>query len=79
MAHSIDFHAAMVAPDDKYRMLKPGQTIRFEWAANYPGVFTYHCGVPPVLHHMAMGQYGIVVVSDGFGMCAVVSGTAVPL
>ena len=68
MPHSIDFHAAMVAPDDKYRMLKAGDSIRFEWVANYPGVYTYHCGTPPVLHHMAMGQYGIVVVSpkDGY-------------
>jgi nitrite reductase (NO-forming) len=40
MAHSIDFHAAMVAPDDKYRLIRPGQSIRFEWVANYPGVFT---------------------------------------
>jgi nitrite reductase (NO-forming) len=68
MAHSIDFHAAMVAPDDKYRMLRAGESIRFEWVANYPGIYTYHCGVPPALHHIAMGQYGIVVVSprDGY-------------
>jgi nitrite reductase (NO-forming) len=39
-----------------------------EWVANYPGVFTYHCGVPPVLQHAAMGQYGVVIVSpkDGY-------------
>jgi nitrite reductase (NO-forming) len=67
MAHSIDFHAAMVAPDDKYRAVKPGETIRFEWVANYPGVYTYHCGVPPILQHMSMGQYGIVVVSPRYG------------
>ena len=68
MAHSIDFHAAMVAPDDKYRKIRPGESIRFEWVANYPGVFTYHCGAPPILMHMAMGQYGIVIVSprDGY-------------
>ena len=67
MPHSIDFHAAMVAPDDKYRMLRAGESIRFEWVANYPGVYTYHCGTPPVLHHIAMGQYGIVVVSPKHG------------
>lgn len=68
MHHSIDIHAATVAGDDKWRMVLPGQSIRFEWVANYPGVFTYHCGVPPVLQHVAMGQYGVVVVSprDGF-------------
>jgi nitrite reductase (NO-forming) len=48
-------------------MIEPGQSIRFQWVANYPGVFLYHCGVPPVLQHMAMGQYGIVVVSPREG------------
>jgi nitrite reductase (NO-forming) len=68
MHHSMDFHAATVAADDKWRMILPGQSIKFEWVANYPGVYMYHCGVPPVLQHVAMGQYGIVIVSprEGF-------------
>ena len=68
MHHSVDLHAGTVAPNDKWRMVMPGQSIRFEWVANYPGVFLYHCGVPPILMHMAMGQYGAVVVSprEGF-------------
>ncbi|MGH9370332.1 MAG: hypothetical protein ACRD15_02240 [Vicinamibacterales bacterium] len=35
---------------------------------SHPGVYLYHCGVPPVLQHVAMGQYGIVIVSprDGY-------------
>jgi nitrite reductase (NO-forming) len=68
MPHSIDFHAGTVAPDDKWRLIQAGESIRFEWIANYPGVFTYHCGGAPVLMHVAMGQYGIVIVSprDGF-------------
>lgn len=67
MPHSIDFHAAMMAPDDKYRMIRPGDSIRFQWVANYPGVYMYHCGTPPVLQHVAMGQYGIVIVSPKRG------------
>jgi nitrite reductase (NO-forming) len=68
MHHSIDFHAATVAADDKWQMILPGQSIKFEWVANYPGVYMYHCGVPPVLQHVAMGQYGVVIVSprDGY-------------
>jgi nitrite reductase (NO-forming) len=68
MPHSMDFHAGTVAPDDKWRPIQPGESIRFEWTANYPGVFLYHCGQPPVYLHMAMGQYGVVVVSprDGY-------------
>lgn len=67
MHHSIDFHAATVAADDKWQPILPGQSITFEWVANYPGVFMYHCGVPPVLQHVAMGQYGIVIVSPREG------------
>lgn len=67
MPHSIDFHAAMMAPDDKYRMIAPGESIRFQWVANYPGVYMYHCGTPPILTHVAMGQYGIVIVSPRRG------------
>lgn len=68
MPHSMDFHAATVSPNDKWRTIMPGETIKMEWVANYPGVFTYHCGVPPVLQHAAMGQYGVVIVSpkDGY-------------
>ena len=53
MMHSMDFHAAMVAPQDKYRSIAPGQTIEFEFVLNYPGVFMYHCGTPMVLEHIA--------------------------
>jgi nitrite reductase (NO-forming) len=68
MPHSMDFHAGTVSPSDKWRLVQPGDTIKMEWVANYPGVFTYHCGVPPVLQHAAMGQYGVVIVSprDGY-------------
>lgn len=67
MHHSIDFHAATVAADDKWQPIMPGQTITFEWVANYPGIFMYHCGIPPVLQHVSMGQYGMVIVSPREG------------
>lgn len=67
MPHSIDFHAAMVAPSDKYRSIYPGQTIRFRWVANYPGVFMYHCGTPRVFYHLIAGMYGAVVVDPKGG------------
>jgi nitrite reductase (NO-forming) len=68
MPHSIDFHAAMVNPEDKYRTISPGETISFTWTANYPGVFMYHCGTPMVLLHMISGMFGMVIVEpkDGF-------------
>ncbi len=68
MQHSIDFHAAMVNPEDKYRSIQPGETITFTWTANYPGVFMYHCGTPMVLMHMIYGMIGMVIVEpkEGF-------------
>jgi nitrite reductase (NO-forming) len=67
MMHSMDFHAAMVSPQDKYRSIAPGQTIDFEFALNYPGVFMYHCGTPMILEHIASGMYGAVVVEPRGG------------
>lgn len=68
MPHSMDFHAGTVAKDDKWRTIAPGETIRFDWVANYAGTYIYHCGTPSVLMHTAMGQHGVVVVSpkDGY-------------
>jgi nitrite reductase (NO-forming) len=67
MMHSIDFHAAMVSPQDKFRSIAPGQTIEFEFTLNYPGVFMYHCGTPMVLEHIASGMYGAVIVEPRRG------------
>ncbi|MBS1228255.1 MAG: cytochrome [Proteobacteria bacterium] len=67
MMHSMDFHAAMVSPQDKYRSVAPGQTITFEFTLNYPGVFMYHCGTPMILEHIASGMYGAVVVEPREG------------
>jgi nitrite reductase (NO-forming) len=72
MQHSIDFHAAMTPWADlpsgsgpltgNYQPVNPGETKTFDWVAMYPGVFMYHCGVPPVLEHIANGMYGAIVV-----------------
>ncbi|APV52046.1 cytochrome C [Betaproteobacteria bacterium GR16-43] len=67
MMHSMDFHAAMVSPQDKYRSVAPGQTIEFEFTLNYPGMFMYHCGTPMILEHIASGMYGAVIVEPREG------------
>jgi len=67
MMHSMDFHSAMVSPQDKYRSIAPGQTISFEFTLNYPGVFMYHCGTPMVLEHLASGMYGMMIVEPRGG------------
>jgi nitrite reductase (NO-forming) len=67
MMHSMDFHAAMVSPQDKYRSIAPGQTIEFEFRLNYPGVFMYHCGTPMTLEHIASGMYGALIAEPREG------------
>jgi nitrite reductase (NO-forming) len=67
MMHSMDFHSAMVSPQDKYRSVAPGQTISFEFTPNYPGVYMYHCGTPMVLEHIASGMYGMMIVEPREG------------
>ncbi len=67
MMHSMDFHSAMVSPQDKYRSVAPGQTLSFEFTLNYPGVFMYHCGTPMVLEHIASGMYGMMIVEPRAG------------
>jgi nitrite reductase (NO-forming) len=61
--HSIDFHAARIAPNVAFRDVAPGESFTFTFKANDPGVFMYHCGTKPVLAHIANGMYGAIVVS----------------
>ncbi len=63
MPHSIDFHAAEVNWATVYAPLAPGKSLSFDFTPAYPGVFMYHCGVPPVLEHIGNGMYGVIIVN----------------
>ena len=60
--HSIDFHAARIAPNMAFKDVAPGDSFTFRFVAGDPGVFMYHCGTKPVLAHIANGMYGALVV-----------------
>jgi FtsP/CotA-like multicopper oxidase with cupredoxin domain len=62
MPHSVDFHAARVAPDKAFVDILPGKSFTFSFKVNDPGVYMYHCGTKPVLAHIANGMYGAIVV-----------------
>jgi len=62
MPHSVDFHAAQVAPNVAFSDVMPGQTKTFSFVASVPGVFMYHCGTAPAFMHIANGMYGAIVV-----------------
>ncbi len=61
--HSIDFHAAQVNWAVDYAPVAPGESLSFNFTPSYPGIFMYHCGVPPVLEHIANGMYGVIIVN----------------
>ena len=60
--HSVDFHAARIAPNVAFRDVDPGKSITYRFKATDSGVFMYHCGTKPVLAHIANGMYGAIVV-----------------
>jgi nitrite reductase (NO-forming) len=66
--HSIDFHSSQVAWNDEMTSIKPGEEKVYEWRADYAGVWMYHCGTAPALHHIANGMYGMVIVEPKDGL-----------
>ena len=66
--HSVDFHAARIAPNKAFTDVFPGKSVSYTFRANDPGVFMYHCGTKPVLMHIANGMYGAIVVEPKPGV-----------
>lgn len=68
MPHSIDFHSSMVAWNDEMTSISPGEEKIYEFEAKYAGVWMYHCGTAPALHHIANGMYGMMIVEPKEGL-----------
>lgn len=62
MAHGLDFHAGQMDMGTYHQSIMPGESITFDWNADYPGVFYYHCSADPVIMHIANGMFGAVIV-----------------
>ena len=60
--HSMDFHAAEIAPDKYYVNVMPNDSLQYRFVARVPGAFMYHCGTAPVAMHIANGMYGALIV-----------------
>ena len=60
--HSMDFHAAEIAPDKYYANVMPNDSLQYRFVARMPGAFMYHCGTAPVAMHIANGMYGALIV-----------------
>ncbi len=68
VSHSVDFHASQVAWNDEMRSIAPGEELIYEFTTDYAGVWMYHCGTDPVLHHIANGMFGMVIVEPEGGL-----------
>jgi nitrite reductase (NO-forming) len=71
LPHSVDFHSSQVAWNDEMTSIDPGEEKIYEWRADYAGVWMYHCGTAPALHHIANGMFGMVIVEPKEGLPAV--------
>jgi nitrite reductase (NO-forming) len=68
LPHSIDFHSSFVAWNDEMTSIQPGEEKLYEFTADKAGVFMYHCGTSPALHHIANGMYGMMIVEPRGGL-----------
>ena len=62
VGHSIDFHASKVAWSDEMRTLNPGESLVYQFKAEFAGFWMYHCGTSPALHHIGNGMFGGVII-----------------
>jgi nitrite reductase (NO-forming) len=60
--HSIDFHASKVAWNVEMRDVMPGDSLEYRFEAKHAGIFMYHCGTAPALHHIGNGMYGAIII-----------------
>ena len=68
VAHSLDFHASQVAWNDEMRDLAPGEELVYSFEATHAGVFMYHCGTAPAVHHIGNAMHGLIVVEPEGGL-----------
>jgi nitrite reductase (NO-forming) len=69
MMHNVDFHAA-TGPGGGAgaTSANPGEEKMFTFKALSPGLYIYHCAVPPVAMHIASGMYGLILVEPEEGL-----------
>jgi nitrite reductase (NO-forming) len=72
VAHSIDLHAVSgPGGGATVSQVSPGHTAVFQFLAERPGTYVYHCATPPAAMHIAMGMFGLIVVEPAGGLPAV--------
>lgn len=71
-AHNVDFHAA-TGPGGGAELstVNPGESASFRFKAQNPGLYVYHCAVPPVAMHISNGMYEMILVEPEGGLTSV--------
>jgi nitrite reductase (NO-forming) len=68
VGHSIDFHASHVAWNKEMRTINPGEELTYSFTARHAGVYMYHCGTAPALHHIGNVMHGLIIVEPEGGL-----------
>src|SRR5713101_8201203 len=61
-AHSMDFHAGEMDFLKNHKQVERGETHHITFTPKKPGVFFYHCGVQPMIQHIARGMMGAIII-----------------
>ncbi|MEI4810745.1 multicopper oxidase domain-containing protein, partial [Pseudomonas aeruginosa] len=65
--YAIDIHAARTPPDVDFVTINPGEQFTWNFRAERPGAYLYHCGTPETLMHIGAGMYGAFIVDPKEG------------
>lgn len=69
MPHNIDLHAVSgQGGGAEATFTLPGHKTKFTFKALNPGLYVYHCAMPPVGMHIANGMYGLILVEPPEGL-----------
>ncbi len=69
MPHNLDFHA-VTGPGGGAMVLTiaPSQQAVASFKLLEPGLYLYHCAVPPMVDHIGNGMYGLILVEPENGL-----------
>src|SRR3546814_12437426 len=44
------------------RTIAPGESLVYQFEAKHAGMWMYHCGTAPALHHIGNGMFGAIII-----------------
>jgi nitrite reductase (NO-forming) len=44
------------------RTIQPGESLVYQYEAKHAGIYMYHCGTAPALHHIGNGMHGAIII-----------------